>query len=55
MQMKESILQRYEIAKWTHISQRPPIPKINNERHAKSAVETAIKVINQTNLENYLS
>ena len=43
--IKESILQRYEIAKETPISQRPPIPKIKNERHAKSAIETANKAI----------
>ncbi|CAH3170788.1 unnamed protein product [Porites lobata] len=41
----KSILQRYEIAKETPISQRPPIPKIKNERHAKSAIETANKAI----------
>lgn len=43
---KESILQRYEIAKETPISQRPPIPKKKkNERHAKSVIETANKAI----------
>ena len=43
---KESILQRYEIAKETPIRQRPPIPKKKkNERHAKSVIETANKAI----------
>ena len=43
--IKESILQRYEIAKETPISQRPLIPKIKNERHAKSAIDAANKAI----------
>ena len=43
--IKESILQRYEIAMETPISQRSPIPKIKNARNAKTAIETANKAI----------
>ena len=42
---KESILQRYEIAKEIPISQRPPIPPQKCERHAKSVIERANKAI----------
>ena len=55
--MKESILQRYEIAMETPISQRPPIPKIKNTQSAKTAIDMANKAIYQIkrNLENFLS
>lgn len=43
--IEESIRQRYKIAKETPISQRSPFPKIKNERHANSAIETANKAI----------
>ena len=45
--MKESILQRYEIAVETLINQRQPIPKITNAQSAKTAIETANKAIDQ--------
>ena len=50
--MKESIIQRYEIAMETPISQRPPIPKIKNVQRAKSAIEMAKKAINQIKEES---
>ena len=50
--MKENILQRYEIARETPISQRPPIPKIKNVQSAKSVVETANKAIHQIKEES---
>ena len=43
--MKESILQRYEIAVETLINQRQP--KITNAQSAKTAIETADKAIDQ--------
>ena len=46
--MKESILQRCEIAVETPINQRPPIPKIKNAQSAK----TANKAINQIKEES---
>ena len=45
--MKESILQRYEIAVETPINQRPPIPKIKNAQSAKTAIKTTSKAIDQ--------
>ena len=50
--MKESILQRYEIAMETPINQRPPIPKIKNAQSAKTAIETANKAIDQIKEES---
>ena len=50
--MKESILQRYEIAVETLINQGQPIPKITNAQSAKTAIETANKAIDQTKEES---
>ena len=50
--MKESILQSYEIAMETPISQRPPIPKIKNTQSAKTAIEMANKAIDQIKEES---
>ena len=50
--MKESILQRYEIAVETLINQRQPIPKITNAQRAKTAIETANKAIDQIKEES---
>ena len=50
--MKESILQRYEIAMETPISQRPPIPKIKNTQSAKTAIDMANKAIDQIKEES---
>ena len=50
--MKESILQRYEIAVETLINQRQPIPKITNAQSAKTAIETANKATDQIKEES---
>ena len=50
--IKESILQRYEIAVETLINQRQPIPKITNAQSAKTAIETAKKAIDQIKEES---
>ena len=50
--MKESVLQRYEIAVETPINQRPPIPKIKNAQSAKTAIETANKAIDHIKEES---
>ena len=50
--MKESILQRYEIAMETPISQRPPIPKIKNTQSTKTAIDMANKAIDQIKEES---
>ena len=50
--MKESILQRYEIAVETPMNQRPPIPKIKNAQSAKTAIETGNKDIDQIKEES---